>query len=309
MKLEQFVPRYPKYKRFGLDDCEWYTKFYSNFDPYADFAFGNLLIWLDFNNDLSVSELNGNLIFRFTNILSDDEVTTTLIGKDNIDDTLLELFNNEGNKFNLTFVPESVVENLSNNAAYHIEEERESFDYLLDTHKLSSLLGPEMRKLRREVRYSIKDYGEDVIFKDMPFNDEGTKKTLINNLHTWDKAFTLTTNDTEMHEQYALNKSFRHSDIILNQSFGVYVHGELEGFIIYQRPPQKDYAILNHIKTSYDFRNIFDFMLFGFAARMHQHGVKFINFEQDLGLEGLRTHKLSLKPVGFLKKYSISVKN
>jgi len=35
-------------------------------------------------------------------------------------------------------------------------------------------------------------------------------------------------------------------------------------------------------------------------------GVKYLNFEQDLGLTGLRLSKKSFHPVNYLKKYKVS---
>lgn len=299
------VPFFPSFRRFELSDKHWYINFYSQFDPYADFAFGNLFIWLNFNDDLEVSQLNNNVVFRFTNVLDQGSKCTTLIGNQKIDATLDDIFETIGVN-ELSFVPEIVYSNIDNKTNYILLEERESFDYILDVHRMAFLLGPETRKLRREVRTSLKEYGEHVILRELDMKDQTTINFLINNLHTWDKAFTLSDNDLDRQEVTALEQSLLLADHIENKSFCIYVDGKLEGFILYQCPPQKDYVILNHIKTSYAFRYIFDFMMFAFASRVKQSNIKFINFEQDLGLEGLRTHKLSLKPVAFFKKYTIT---
>ena len=297
------IPEYPNFRKFNINDKHWYIKFYARFEPYADFAFGNLLIWLDYKNDLMISEINNNIVFKFTNILTVGEQIYTILGKEKMDLSLNTLFN-DGVK-ELSFVPEVVIDSLKNKLSYNISLERESFDYILNVPRMSYLLGPEIRKLRREVRLSIKDYGEHITLKEPSMHNDTTVEFLINNLHTWEKAFTLTKNDSEKQELYALNKSLVLAKHIDNRCFCTYVDGKLEGFIIYQTPPQKEYVILNHIKTSYAYRYIFDFMMFAFASRVQQSNYKFINFEQDLGIEGLRNHKLALKPIRFLKKYSI----
>lgn len=297
------VPKFPKFRKFSINDKGWYQKFYSKFEPYADFAFGNLLIWLDYKDDLMISQLNNNLIFRFTNILTVDEEIYTLLGNVNLEKTLDTLFS--GQIKELSFVPKIVYEKLKDNNKYNFLPERESFDYILDVKRMAYLLGPETRKLRREVKLSIRDYGEHITLKELETQNNDTVTFLINNLHTWDKAFTLTQNDVDRQELYALNKSIILAGEIENKCFCTFVDGQLEGFIIYQTPPQEEYVILNHIKTSYSYRYIFDFMMYAFATRLQQSNYKYINFEQDLGLEGLRNHKLNLKPINFLEKYTI----
>ncbi len=301
--LKTQVPSFPKFRPFTTEDKQWYIPYYSQFEPYADFAFGNLLIWLNFNDDLKVSELNNNLIFTFTNSLTDGSLTMTVLGVDDIDGTLRKLFTS-GICKELSFVPAVTYEGINEKHSFSIEEERDSFDYILETNRMAKMLGSESRKLRRIVRTSIREYGDTIILRELEMNDD-TINFMINNLHTWDKAFTLTKNDVDLQEVKALNTSLDISREIDNRNFSIYIDGKLEGFILYQVPPQEGFVILNHIKTSYNFRYIFDFMLFAFAARVTQSGIKYINFEQDLGLEGLRDHKLGLKPIGFLKKYSI----
>lgn len=301
--LKKYVPTYPEFRHFTVMDKHWYLMYYSQFEPYADFAFGNLLIWLNFNDDLKISELNNNIIFTFTNSLTDGSLTTTVLGMFDIEATIQTLFENSECK-ELSFVPSVTFESIDNKELFIIDEERDSFDYILETNRMAKMLGSESRKLRRIVRTSIKEYGDTIILRELEMNEDNIN-FMINNLHTWDKAFTLTKNDVDLQEVKALNTSLEIFEEIDNRNFSIYIDGKLEGFIIYQVPPQNGFVILNHIKTSYNFRYIFDFMLFAFAARVTQSGIRYINFEQDLGIEGLRDHKLGLKPISYLKKYTI----
>ena len=44
-------------------------------------------------------------------------------------------------------------------------------------------------------------------------------------------------------------------------------------------------------------------------AKKHYENVRFINRQEDMGIEGLRKSKLSLYPVGFVDKYTVTEKN
>jgi hypothetical protein len=44
------------------------------------------------------------------------------------------------------------------------------------------------------------------------------------------------------------------------------------------------------------------------ASKVRIRGAMCFNYEQDLGIEGIRAHKMMLKPNRFLKKYTVSLK-
>ena len=54
---------------------------------------------------------------------------------------------------------------------------------------------------------------------------------------------------------------------------------------------------------------IYNFLLHTIAEYLRTQDIEWWNFEQDLGIEGLRRSKMSFSPVNFRKKYKVSLVN
>lgn len=298
------LPDYPDFKAFTYTDVSWYDKFSAKFLPYADFYSGNMRVWLDINGDLELSRLGASIVYRFTSVLDNNTVTTTLLGKDNIDGNLDRLL---GDISRLSFVPLEVVQGIHNPDNYLIEPERESFDYILSSDLLNNLEGSRVRSLRQGINFAYKNYAANV----STHNEKLTSKhwpKLNEWLSRWAKVFTLTSNNEGSYEMVAMARNTQLAQEVSNYLWTIYIGGQLEGFVIYHQMPQEEYITINHVKTGYRYKFVFDFILHRFAKDMQAQGILFMNLEQDLGLEGLRTHKLKLKPVRLLEKYSIRQK-
>ncbi len=308
--MKRHLPKFPGFVRITLKDKHWYNEFYKNFPPYADFSFGNLMNWLNQHDDLEGSNLNGNLVLRCTNIFMNDERMYCFLGNKRTSSTLESLFeylhlHNEIMK--IRGVPETTVNKIRpwSKKRLIIQEDRDNFEYILDVNKIAYLSGSDVRKLRREVRTFLKDFGSDVLLREINLKTE-TAIEVHNHLLKWERAFSH--NDSSKQEAKVIDMLFANRISLDYGCIGLYVAGILEGIAIYQKIPQKKCVVLNHIKVSNEYRYMFDFLIFATAGKLKLQGVQYINFEQDLGIEGLREHKLSLKPVDYLKKYSISQK-
>jgi hypothetical protein len=81
------------------------------------------------------------------------------------------------------------------------------------------------------------------------------------------------------------------------------VEKELVGFSI-SSIINKEYLLCHFTKGNIKYVGVYEYMLKNYGA----HAVniaQFMNYEQDLGLPGLRFSKNSFRPSSFLKKYVI----
>ena len=67
-------------------------------------------------------------------------------------------------------------------------------------------------------------------------------------------------------------------------------------------------TLYRHIeKANRDYQGSYQMIVKEFASDMMQYGIKYINREEDVGDEGLRTSKLSYHPVQLLDKYCVLI--
>jgi hypothetical protein len=83
------------------------------------------------------------------------------------------------------------------------------------------------------------------------------------------------------------------------------IKGRLAGFSIHEILDQQ-FAITHFEKALPIHRNAYLPLINKAAADLVGNSCKYVNWEQDLGLEGLRKSKQSYQPVKFLKKYIVT---
>jgi len=295
------------FRPIDLSDRYWYEKFYTNFPPYADFSFGNLMIWLNQYNDLQLSQLNGNVILRCTNSYMDDRMMFNILGVNLIDETIHAIFayqNANGLKKELLGVPHFIIEQVKNPELYHAIEDPDNAEYILDTHLLGYLQGSFVKKMRQYVNGFEQHAGKPIAIERFDLSDPTCVNYLRHNLTQWEKAFS--TNETAAQEIPAFNTALRLSDQLSYTGIGLKVGEDLAGFLLYQSIPRQDTVIVNHLKTSYRYWHTSLYLTHHLARLLSDEGIDFMNFEQDLGIQGLRAFKLKLRPHHMLKKYNIT---
>ena len=296
---------YPNFRPIQESDASWYEKFYEQFDPYADFCFANLLTWININDDLELSNLNGNVVFRFTDIFSRNslEPSLSILGNSLANETVDALVSTTPDSHAITMVPECFVQNLSLES-HIISEDRDNWDYIYDIPTFLRLDGPTYKRLRYQITSFEKAHKDHttVDLKDISSPHEG--KELISLLRSWNRAYQFG-NDPEEIENIALQRRLVSLSGANGHLITIRINGQIEGFLITSIFPSKQTAIIHHIKCSYRYELLFDFFFHQGLSALAARKVLYVNLEQDLGIEGLRHHKLLLRPEKFLKKYTI----
>ncbi len=88
---------------------------------------------------------------------------------------------------------------------------------------------------------------------------------------------------------------------------GVYSNSQLICFCINEIISEES-AISHYAKADTSSSGVYDFLMRENAKILKEKGIKYINYEQDLGIASLRHAKLSFRPIEFLKKYSVTLK-
>ena len=185
---------------------------------------------------------------------------------------------------------------------FTIVNDRDNDEYVYSAEMWRSLDGSDIRSLRRKVT-TFNKLQPNTFLQPLDLNASTDIAFIKRQLQAWPHVFS--TNDEDKNEAKILERFFQLSGHLPHYCLGLFVDGALEGFLIYEVLPQQAAAIFNHVKVSYSYRYMFDFLLHKGAAELPATITK-INFEQDLGIPGLRLHKQSLKPIDYLKKYTIT---
>lgn len=302
-------------KVIELSDKKDVEKFTSQFPPYSDFNFISMWAW-DIKGLMRLSQLNGNLVVRFTDYLT-REPFYSYLGKNKVDETAAVLLDHsaiEGIQPVLRLVPEVSVSSLDNQQ-YLIVEERNHFDYIYQIEKIQSYEGSLHKKHREVVRSFMRKHDHRVTRLDL--SDKSNHKQLIDLVHIWienkkrKKGDEINYEDlAEFHNEYlALRKLLSAPPEFFNSviCFVVYVNEKLSGFMIDERV-SGDYCISHFGKLDTSHSGNMQMLMQNSAQTFFDLGVNYYNDEQDLGLGNLRSAKSSYELAHFLKKFSVALR-
>lgn len=294
------IALYPRFSRLGLSHKEEIQTITSKFEPYSDFNFTSLFCW---NTDESteVSILNENLVIKLPDYVTRKPVYS-ILGDHKIDDSLEQLLSltNE-----LKMVPEVVVNNIAAAHTYSIEPDRDHFDYVYPLDKQADLPGGHYKVKRNKISKFMRHYGSDLTLKKVSLSDNNKKHEIVATFDHWTKE-RQRNDDEAKHEREALERLLENAgrlDLICLQ---VFIDGTSVGFSI-NEVVQQDYAICHFQKSNLAFEHTDVFLSNIIAKELKHFGCRYVNWEQDLGIEGLRELKMSYSPEFFLKKYTVSL--
>lgn len=300
------IPAFPEFKKIGVDDREVVESHTHKYPPYSDFNFTSLWAW-DTSNERMISELDGNLVVRFTDYKT-DEPFLSFLGSNETERTARTLMNyckEHGLPEVLKLIPEISTHGIQS-PAFRVEEDRDNFDYIYSVPELSALEGGKFKGRRNFVNRFMREHpAAHVEIVDLANTD--AQKNIFAILDSWahhkqakNKAY-----ETE-HEKTALTRLFetaRSHELIVTAIFEDKI---MLAFSIEEILPDQ-FCIGHFWKADATHAGIFDVLMQRKAQHLETLGLAFLNYEQDLGVEGLRQSKMDYRPIDFLKKYRVSL--
>lgn len=123
-------------------------------------------------------------------------------------------------------------------------------------------------------------------------------------LHQW-KKWKLVKN---VREEYAINRYIQYFPELKNQFIvNLSLNGSIEAFAFCEFfQSDHSYLIIHFFKSNTKFEGLSNYLFHEIAQIAHDKEVDFINFEQDLGEEGLKYYKQHLRPDLLLDKYYLN---
>ncbi len=297
------IPEFPNFKGLELSDKEAIEKITSKFPPYSDFNFTSMWIWNTYQK-MMISELNGNLVVLFYDYISGEKFFS-FIGKNKLSETANVLldFSKKNYKINyLKLIPEEIADMLSK-SELKIISDRDSYDYIYSASHLSDMNNWSKNSSSKKIKQFMELY-PDYKVKQSSIN-EILKKEYLEMFKRWANNKKID-NHPELNEYKAFERLLEIKDENI-QIVSLYIQGLLAGFAVHE-VLSGDYAISHFAKADINMNSSANDMLNWEEAKiLNKQGIKYFNWEQDLGIPGLRYSKEKYKPSSFLNKYIISV--
>lgn len=303
------IPQFPNFVALSGSHENIINNFTKN-EPYSDFNFTSLYTW-NTKNDSYLSIINDNLVLKLNDYIIDKHFLT-FIGKNELNytaETLLTYAADSSINSTLEIIPESVAQHLDNNV-FLIKEDRSNHDYIFTPSTYTSLLGGEFRNIRKKINRFDNNYAGKISIqnlKSLSQNDRHDIEELISQWREGDSDGVISSEN----EILSIQRAFTvFSDTTLNiplECFTLRIDEKLVGFCMYEIV-NNSWAITHFGKSDHTRKDSYTYMMVRLLSQLNKRNIKYVNNEQDLGIDGLRDSKMSLKPQSFLKKYSIALR-
>jgi len=288
------------FKNLEIEDKNIFDNFLK---PYkfktCEYSFTNLVIWKN-SLDITYTVYKDALIIKKKDFNGKYHFMQPIGGKDeDLTDIIGLLKKEKDDSFNYLFrcVEEDFTSKLKElYSELNIEEDRDNFDYIYNSQDLVKLSGRKLHGKKNHYNKFVKTYNYSI----SPINKE-TIPECIEAAKFWCKLKNCKGYlKDELHGiEYILEN---YKDVPFD-GMAVFIDNRLSAFTIGEKV-NSDMAIIHIEKANPETDGLYAFINKTFVEKYYQD-VPFINREQDLGIEGLRTAKLSYKPVKLEKKYAI----
>jgi hypothetical protein len=302
--VKNAIALYPKFSKLDLKHKPIFDQFANKFGHYSDFNFISIFSW-DTKNDTKVSMLNNNLVISMPDYIT-GKTCYSMIGDNKIDESLKALLTKTDN---LKLIPEVIVKNIKNPKKFIVTEDPDNHDYIYLVKNLIELKGQKYKDIRNKISKFKREYqGFD------KFHVSTTSIVNLDRFKCFHDVFYRWSKDKDLtDEEFKLEKTAIYRLIEYSKEFNLLIveikHGEeLLAFSI-NEIVAPGFAI-THFEKAIKIHKYFNSYVVEQAAKLlNDFGCEKVNWEQDLGLPGLRQSKSCYCPTEMLNKYQVKLKN
>ena len=285
------------FKKIELNDIDSYRKFIVNSKEFScENAFVNLLVWQCAYNNM-MTEVNGQLFIK-SGEKGRESFRLPIGGELREGIKLIEEYC--GGKPRLWAQQGPILDEFMSNFGneYTVESHRDAFDYIYLTEDLATLSGKRYHSKRNHISAFSKKY--DWSYRTVNAENLEEIKDLA---ELWYNENSHRLNDSMRCEKNGINIILDNMEYLGIKGGAIYVENKPVAFTL-GSPINKEVFDIHIEKALSDFGEAYTVINREFAKNELTE-YKYINREDDMGLEGLRKAKLSYKPHILLEKYSL----
>ncbi|MGI6224836.1 MAG: DUF2156 domain-containing protein [Peptococcales bacterium] len=181
-------------------------------------------------------------------------------------------------------------------------EEREVFDYVYRAEDLINLAGRKYHRKRNHIKRFKRDYPQ---YQHLPLTEDLIDLCIIN-LKEWCLKKGCEEDESLLCERNAAIKAFEAFEYLDYIGSVILIDGNVEAFT-FGEAVNEDTVLIHVEKANSEINGIYQVINQEFLKNNWQH-MKYVNREEDLGVEGLRKSKESYYPVKMVVKYKAEMK-
>ena len=298
------LPRFPVFKELELADIADVQRYTARHAPFSDFNFASLWAW-NVDNSVQLSELDGNLVVRFSDYLT-GEAFYSLLGEHALDAAvraLIALSEQEKRQPRLKLVPEVVAARLDKDVFAVTEDEPHS-DYILMVDRLCAYEGARFASKRNEVRKFLRAC-PDAEFRLLDLADKRIVEQSKALFQRWNERRGSAGAAQAQREYRAFERCLASEPHLPLIGTGLFARDAMIAMSVLEIVDHT-YAFAHFEKTDFEnFPGIGSFLNQQVANLLAARGIRYINIEEDLGIAGVRMNKRSYDPCGYLRKFEV----
>ena len=252
-------------------------------------------IWIRNTDERTrLARLGTNLVVEYTDFAKN--TVMTFLGDGDIANAAAELLVQTEE---LHAIPSFVAERLPPER-FSIAHDRDQDEYVLDVQRLSALSGRSLRNHRQAANRCARVVGKQLRVEHDP---EQLKGGLLDLFDRW------RANPRQERDEGALDERPIVERLVAAwRSLDLTVTALYDGDLLFAADVMElvpDGAIGHCWKADVSYRGSFSLLQRSSAEYLSALGIRELNIEQDLGLEGLRASKLGWRPLRMLRKYRV----
>lgn len=208
-----------------------------------------------------------------------------------------EYMERECGAFKMKGVTADILAKIENDCSgmYEFMPDRDNFDYMYLSEDLAALQGKKFHAKRNHINKLLKDHA----FEYKAYRDEDYDACVaLHRRWTEQKSDGCPEGDEEL---IVVERALQNLEVLELVCGVLFIDGQLQAFSVGERAGD-DMAIIHLEKANPDIQGAYALINREFV-RHEFMDVKYINREEDMGIEGLRKAKLSYNPVFLLEKF------
>jgi hypothetical protein len=252
--------------------------------------------------------LNDNLVFRMSDY-SSETVVYSLLGHNNSSDTINKLISLSKSQgiYTLKFIPEEIVLE-ANKMGLNFEEDLDHHDYVYKVDDIVNLVGSAYKIKRKKYNKFLRENNfqlQIVNLQNLVIQTQ-IKQVLIE----WrnQKSDVVDDFNDYQKEEIAITRCMELARVKDLLCVAVFLNNKIAGFSISEKI-HNDFYMAHFQKTHLSYKGMYEYLFVETAKIWARLGCKFINCQQDIGIQGLRVAKKEWNPIMYLKKYTLNHKN